>query len=191
MVIDSALAWPAKSYPKRVNLRDGSRVLFRPLEAPDRDALLAFFSAIPEQERFFLKDDVTSPEVIGDWLREVERAFALVAEVSGRIIGEAALVRRRGKARGHLADVRVVVAEDFRNRGLGTSLISDLCDMARDVGLNGVLFEAVEDAQKEALAAADALGFVRLGRIYGGAIDRDGRLHDIVLLAMPLRRWRE
>ena len=98
-------------------------------------------------------------------------------------------MRRRGDARSHLADVRVVVAEDFRNRGLGTALIGDLCDLARDAGLAGVLFEAVEEVQREALAAADALGFVRLGRIYGGAIDREGRLHDIVLLAMPLRRW--
>jgi L-amino acid N-acyltransferase YncA len=190
-VIDCTLVWPTKAHPKQVTLRDGSIVICRPLQASDTDALLSFFRAIPEQERFFLKDDVTSPQVIGDWLRQVERAFALVAETSGRIVGEAALVRRRGKARSHLADVRVVVAEDFRNRGLGTALISDLCDLARDAGLNGVLFEAVEEVQKEALAAADALGFVRLGRIYGGAIDRDGRLHDILLLAMPLRRWRE
>jgi GNAT superfamily N-acetyltransferase len=82
-----------------------------------------------------------------------------------------------------------VVAEDFRNRGLGTALIGDLCDLARDAGLNGVLFEAVEEVQKEALAAADALCPPRAD--LRGAIDRDGRLHDIVLLAMPLRRWRE
>src|SRR5439155_349591 len=85
---------------------------------------------------------------------------------------------------------RVVVAQDYRHRGLGTALLSELLDVARDSGLSGVLFEAVADAQAQALAAAESLGFIRLGLVHGGAIDPDGRLHDVVLLVMPLRRWR-
>jgi GNAT superfamily N-acetyltransferase len=195
---------PADNYPKDIPLRDELTVSVRPLAAGDEDALLVFFRAIPENERFFLKDDVTSPDIIRGWVRDTQRpapepspgtrtagrSFALIALNDGRIVGEAALVRRRGKARSHLADLRVMVAEDVRHHGLGTALISELCDVARDTGLNGVLFEAVEEAQDEALAAADALGFTRLGRIYGGAIDPEGRLHDVVLLAMPMRRWR-
>lgn len=187
---ESDIAWPAAAYPKEISLRDDSTVSVRPPEAKDAEALLAFFRDIPERERFFLKDDVTLPTLIADWVRGTDRAFTLIALISGRIVGEAALVRRRGKARSHVADVRVVVAQDARGRGLGTALIGELCDVARDAGLSGVLFEAVEDAQAEALAAADSLGFVRLGRIYGGAIDPEGRLHDLIVLVMPLRRWR-
>jgi GNAT superfamily N-acetyltransferase len=195
---------PADNYPKDLPQRDALTVSIRPLAAGDEDALLAFFGDIPEHERFFLKDDVTSPDLIRGWIADAERpdpepgptartagrAFVLIALNDGRIVGEAALVRRRGKARSHLADVRVVVAQDVRHHGLGTALISELCDVARDTGLSGVLFEAVEEAQAEALAAAEALGFTRLGRVYGGAIDPEGRLHDVVLLAMPVRRWR-
>src|SRR5438309_315537 len=83
-----------------------------------------------------------------------------------------------------------VVHQDYRHRGLGTALLSELLDVARDSGLSGVLFEAVADAQAQALAAAESLGFIRLGLVHGGAIDPDGRLHDVVLLVMPLRRWR-
>jgi L-amino acid N-acyltransferase YncA len=198
------MPWPATDYPKDLPLRDGLTVLIRPLAAGDEDALLAFFRDIPEHERFFLKDDVSSPDLIRGWIRDAERpdpepsptartagrAFTLIALVAERIVGEAALVRRRGKARRHLADLRVVVAQDNRHHGLGTALISELCDVARDAGLSGVLFEAIEEAQAEALHAAESLGFTRLGRVYGGAIDPDGRLHDVVLLAMPLRRWR-
>ena len=204
---------PAANYPKDLPLRDALTVSIRPLAAGDEDALLAFFRDIPEHERFFLKDDVTSPGPhprVGPRRRaprlparlrrgphrrtrlraDCSRRGAPGRRPSGRIVGEAALVRRRGKARSHLADVRVIVAQDVRHHGLGTALISELCDVARDTGLNGVLFEAVEEAQDEALAAADALGFTRLGRVYGGAIDPEGRLHDVVLLAMPMRRWR-
>jgi|SRR3989441_5101872 len=206
------MPWPDAAYPKTVALRDGAEVLVRRLAAGDEDALLAFFQAVPEAERFFLKDDVTSPDLIRGWVRDAERpdpepsptartggrAFALIALEAarpdgrpyGRILAEAALVRRRGAARGHLADLRIVVAQDYRHRGLGTALLSELLDVARDSGLSGVLFEAVADAQAQALAAAESLGFIRLGLIHGGAIDPDGRLHDVVLLVMPLRRWR-
>src|SRR5438128_1474297 len=82
------------------------------------------------------------------------------------------------------------VAQDHRRPGLGTALLGELLDVAPDSGLSGVLFEAVADAQAQALAAAESLGFIRLGLVHGGAIDPDGRLHDVVLLVMPLRRWR-
>jgi len=206
------MPWPDAAFPKTIALRDGAEVLVRRLAAGDEDALRAFFQAIPEAERFFLKDDVTSPDLIGGWVRDAERpdpepsptalapaspsgrtggrAFALIAVDAPRILAEAALVRRRGAARGHLADLRVVVAEDYRHRGLGTAILSELLDVARDSGLNGVLFEAVADVQAQALAAAESLGFIRLGLVHGGAIDPDGRLHDVVMLVMPLRRWR-
>jgi len=198
------MPWPDAAYPKTVALRDGTEVLVRRLAAGDEDALLSFFQAVPEAERFFLKDDVTSPDLIRGWVRDAERpdpepsptprtagrAFALIAVDDGRVLAEAALVRRRGGARGHLADLRVVVAQDYRHRGLGTAILSELLDVARDSGLNGVLFEAVADVQAQALAAAESLGFIRLGLVHGGAIDPDGRLHDVVMLVMPLRRWR-
>ena len=198
------MPWPDAAYPKTIALRDGAQLTVRRLAAGDEDPLLAFFQAIPEAERFFLKDDVTSPEIIRGWVRDAERpdpepsptartagrAFALVAVQAARVLAEAALVRRRGAARSHLADLRVVVAEDYRHRGLGSALLSELLDVARDSGLSGVLFEAVADVQAQALAAAESLGFIRLGLIHGGAIDPDGRLHDVVLLVMPLRRWR-
>ena len=212
LLYSHSMPWPDAAYPKTVALRDGAEVLVRRLAAGDEDALLAFFQAIPEAERFFLKDDVTSPDLIRGWVRDAERpdpepsptarapaspsgrtggrAFALIALEDERILAEAALVRRRGAARGHLADLRVVVHQDYRHRGLGTALLSELLDVARDSGLSGVLFEAVADAQAQALAAAESLGFIRLGLVHGGAIDPDGRLHDVVLLVMPLRRWR-
>ncbi|TMG08298.1 MAG: hypothetical protein E6I02_03605, partial [Chloroflexi bacterium] len=106
------MPWPDAAYPKTVALRDGAEVLVRRLAAGDEDALLAFFQAIPEAERFFLKDDVTSPDLIRGWVRDAERpdpepsptarapaspsgrtggrAFALIALEDERILAEAA-----------------------------------------------------------------------------------------------------
>jgi L-amino acid N-acyltransferase YncA len=179
------------AYPKDVTLRDGSKVRLRPLQRDDAERLLDFFLGIPEDERYFLKDDVTSPAVIREWTEKLDydRALPLLALADERIVAEAVLIRRRGNARSHLADLRIVVAPEFRDRGLGTTMIRELCDIADDADLNGVLFEVVEDVQADALEAAGWLGFVGVGKIEGGAMDRQGRLHNVVLLVMPLGKW--
>jgi L-amino acid N-acyltransferase YncA len=179
------------AYPKEITLRDGSRVTVRPLEAGDEDDLLRFFLDLPEDERYFLKDDVTSPEVVRRWTHELnyDRALPLIAINGGHIVAEAVLVRRRGNARSHIGEVRVTVAPEFRSRGLGTDLIRHLCDIADDAGLERVMFEIVADREAEALKAAEWMGFLRVGTIEGGARDPKDHAHDIILLTMPLGKW--
>jgi L-amino acid N-acyltransferase YncA len=181
------------AYPKQITFRDGSTATARPLETGDADGLLDFFLSVPEEDRFFLKDDVTSPALIREWTQNLDydRALPLVALDDGRIVAEGVLVRRRGNARSHMAAVRIAVTPDWRNRGLGSALLRELCDVATDAELDAVLLEVVEDCEQAAIEAADAMGFVRIGRIEGGARDQQGRLHDIVLLAMPLGKYYE
>ena len=179
------------AFPKEIGLRDGSRVLVRPLEDGDEQVLLDFFLGIPEDERFFLKEDVTAPRVVDRWVRErdVRRALALLAIDGSRVVADAVLVRRRGNSRSHIGEIRVVVAREYRERGLGTALIRELCDVADDAGLEKVMFELVTDREQEAIRAAEWLGFLRVATIEGGAVDPMGHHHDVVLMAMPLGRW--
>jgi GNAT superfamily N-acetyltransferase len=179
------------AYPKDVVLRDGGRLTIRPVEEGDEQALLAFFLSVPEEERFFLKEDVTSPEVIGRWVRERDyaRALPLLALDGSNVVADAVLIRRRGTSRSHVGEIRVVVAPSYRERGLGTTLIRELCDIADDAGLEKVLFELVTDREGEAIRAAEWLGFLRAATIEGGAVDTLGHHHDVVLMAMPLGRW--
>ena len=179
------------AFPKEVCLRDGSRILVKALEAGDEQALLDFFLRIPEEERFFLKEDVTAPGVVQRWVRERDfrRALALLAVDGSRIVADAVLVRRRGNSRSHIGEIRVVVAPEYRDHGLGTALIRELCDIADDAGLEKVMFELIADKEQEAIRAAEWLGFLRVATIEGGAVDPLGHHHDVVLMAMPLGRW--
>ena len=186
-----AAVYAIPAYPKDLTLRDGSAVTMRPLERKDSDALLQFFLGIPEADRFFLKDDVTSPEVIRSWTDELDyrRALPLVAIADGDILAEAVLVRRRGNARSHAGEIRVTVTPEFRDRGLGTTLIRELCDIADDAELDKVTFEVVADMEEDAVKAGEWLGFLRAGTIEGGARDQEGHQHDVVIMAMPLGKW--
>ena len=40
--------------------------------ATDEAALLDFFLRVPDADRFYLKEDVTSPEVIGRWFEHLD-----------------------------------------------------------------------------------------------------------------------
>lgn len=179
------------AYPKELTLRDGSVVTVRALERTDEGPLQAFFLGIPEEERFFLKDDVTSAEVIRSWVDGLDyrRALPLVAVVNGRFVAEAVLVRRRGNARSYIGEVRLTVSPEFRNRGLGTALIRELCDIADDEELDKVILEVVEDMEEDAVKAAEWLGFLRVGTIEGGTRDQAGHPHDVLIMAMPLGKW--
>jgi L-amino acid N-acyltransferase YncA len=185
--------YPITAYPKEVQLRDQSSVVVRPLAAGDADALLAFFLSIPEDERYYLKHEVTAPALIANWVENLDfhRVLPLVALEGDRIVGEAVLIRERGLARSHLGELRIVVSPGYRDKGLGTILIRELCDIASDAEFNGILFEVIPDTEPEAYETAQWLGFIRTGTIEGGARDRSGHLHDVALMVMPLGKWYE
>lgn len=181
------------AYPKEVQLRDQVKVVVRTLAEDDGDALLKFFLSIPEEERYYLKHEVTAPATIERWVKNLDfnRILPLVATEDGRIVGEAVLIRARGPARSHLGELRIVVSPDFRDKGLGTTLIRELCDIASDSDFTGIIFEVIPDAEQEAYETAQWLGFIRTGTIEGGARDEQGRLHDVALMVMPLGKWYE
>src|SRR5579883_2118826 len=171
-------------YPRDMGLRDGTRLTIRPLEQADCAALLAFFQRIPEQERFFLKDDVTSPAVIDRWTRELDydRALPLIALDGGRIVADAVLLRQRGGARSHLAELRLVVDPDYRHRGLGSLLMRELTEIAYDAELDQLVFELVKDVEDDALEAVSFFGAVPLATIPEIVKDPHGKPHDLVYL---------
>jgi L-amino acid N-acyltransferase YncA len=181
------------AYPKKAALRDGSTVELRPLVQQDADALSAFFKRIPEGERYFLSDDVTSPKVIGRWTTDIDfdRALPLVALDDGRIIADAVLIRSRHGAYRNVAHLRVAVDPQWRERGLGTALMKELCDIAADAELERVTAEFVAGVQDDAIGAAERLGFLRAATIHELLRDQHGRPHDVAVMSLPLGKWYE
>ena len=125
------------AYPQRVALLDGVEVTLRPMEPGDADALVEFFRMIPAEERFYLKEDVTSPKVIRRWTEELDydRALPLLALADGRVVADATLHRHRAGARHHVGELRIVVDPEYRNRGLGSTMMYHLMAIAREHGL--------------------------------------------------------
>ena len=178
----------AESYPKTIMLRDGAQVKLRPLQEVDKIRLLEFFKHVPEEDRFYLKENVTAPEVIQEWTGNIDfdRIIPIVGLVNERIIADATLHRSRAMARHHLGELRVVVDPAYREVGLGRRLIREMLDIAADVGLHCVAFELVAGRETAAINAASSVGFKEVATLPGRIKDFWGNYQDLVLLEMPL-----
>ena len=181
------------AYPKDVVLRDETKVVLKPMTEHDAGALLRFFLKIPSEDRYYLKEDVTSPTVTQRWARELDydRALPLLAWIDGRVVADATLHRQRAGARRHVGEVRILVDPEYRSQGLGTAMIRELATIANESGLEILTFEVVADKEDAAIAAAKFVGFVPVGVLGGHAKDPDSHPRDLVMMEMPLGKWFE
>ena len=64
MTMQKVHTYAMNAYPKDLTLRDGAVVTLEPMTESDAETVLEFFRGVPEADRFYMKEDVTSPHVI-------------------------------------------------------------------------------------------------------------------------------
>jgi RimJ/RimL family protein N-acetyltransferase len=180
-------------YPKDVTLGDGTEVTLRLMVREDEDKLLRFFRSVPDEDRIFLADDVTNRAVIRKWVRELdyERVLPILAEKDGDIIADCTLRTNRMGWMRHVGEVRSVVALEYRRRGLATLIISRLIEHAVLMGLDKIVFRAM-DTQVGAIKAMEALGFTKEAVLKDHVTDLRGRPHNLIILTNYVAElWRK
>tara|TARA_B100001964_G_scaffold228823_1_gene280413 strand:- start:862 stop:1401 length:540 start_codon:yes stop_codon:yes gene_type:complete len=175
-------------------LRDGDKVSVRPLDPEDKIALLEFFERIPEEERYYLKENVASAKVIHGWTSNMDftKVIPIVAVSGSAIVADATLHLNRTPARHHIGEVRVVVDPAYREVGLGGRLIREILDIAANLGLVKVSFELVAQREKEAVCAAERVGFKEVAVLEERVKDFWGNFQDVIMLEIPVanrERW--
>jgi len=175
-------------YKKEGVLKDGSRVMLRPMVREDREKLLAFFRGLDEKDLLFLRSDVRNPAVIDRWVNNIDyrRAFPLLAEAEGRIVGDGTLHMRPVGWKRHVGNIRVVVAKDYQGRGLGTLLINELVELAGEFGLEKLVAEIHLQAYS-ALAAFKHAGFSTKAVFEDLVKDLTGRSSDLVVMVCDVQ----
>jgi len=175
-------------FPKKVQLQTGTSVTIRPMVKEDADKLHTFFSRVSREDRLFLRDDVSMRDVIDAWVRELdyEKVLPLVAEVGGNIVGDATLHRRKFGWTSHVGKVRLVVDKDYRGKGLGTTMIEALIDIAKKAGLQLLVAEIMGN-QTAAIAAFRRLGFEKEAVFYNHVKDQTGQDRNLVVLIKNLQ----
>ncbi len=175
-------------YPVQVRLENGTTVTIRPLEKSDKVLLARFFQRVSEEDRFYLKENVTAPEVIQGWIdtMDLDRVVPIVALDRDRIVADATLHRSRAPARRHIGEIRVVVDPDFRGEGLGPRMIHELVDIGTAIELERLIFELVDRRELGAIHAAVQVGFEESAVLKGRVKDVYGSYQDLVVLELNL-----
>jgi L-amino acid N-acyltransferase YncA len=182
--------YPIPGYPTVYQTPGATQITIRPMLPTDKEALLDFFGRIAPEDRLYLKDDVTSPEVIEQWAATLDykQVLPLLALRDDKIIGDGTLHRSQDEVRQHIGEVRIVIDPAYRNQGVGRHLLQRLIDIAKaeDRDLEKMLLEVVNDTERAAQRAAKALGFVQVAPFSEHVRYYSSEPHDLIVMELQV-----
>jgi len=179
---------PHRRLPRSLDLA-GEAVELRAMSGADEAAVLAFASAAPAHDLLFLARDITHPKVVKAWVREIEAGtiITMLAWRGEAIVGCAAIIRDPLSWSGHVAEIRVVLLDSMRGKGLGRLLTEEAFATALGQGAEKITARMTLD-QKGAIAVFEGLGFTLEAMLRDQVKDRDGRKHDLLILSHDVAR---
>ena len=171
-------------YPKEVTLRDGSKVIFRPVVKEDEEGLYQFFKGMSKEDRLYLRDNVADREVIHGWMENIdyEKVLPIVALDGDIIVADATLHRNPHGWMRHVGEIRMSVSGSHRGRGLARIIAAEIFQQAVGLGLDKLVAEMLT-IQKNAQRVFTRLGFVEEALLKDHGMDADGNKHDLIIMS--------
>ena len=172
-----------RTYPRTVACGDAQVEIAR-MTAGDRAALVAFVATLAPQDLLFVPRDLGHPKVVDAWMRSIDAGelVSLAARSDGKMVGCTAIFVDELSWSKHVGELRILVGPAWRGRGLGRTLIQECFAQALELGLAKLIAQMTVD-QRAAIAVFEELGFRAEALLSKHVADRDGKQHDLVLLA--------
>jgi len=170
-------------YPKSENLKDGSQITIRPLRKEDEKMLHEYFLKLPPEDRMCLRNDVTDPKVIENWIYDLDYdvILPLVALDADRIVANATLQFDPVGWTKHQGEIRITCDPEYREKGLSTILVENLMQIAVDFGLEQLTAE-IALVLDEAYFLFEKLGFQEAAVLKDFIKDYQENYQDLVLM---------
>jgi len=171
-------------YPKEVTLRDGTKVIFRPVVKEDEEALYQFFKGMSKEDRLYLRDDVASREVIQAWMENIDydTVLPILAFDGDTIVADATLHRNPHGWMRHVGEIRMSVAGSHRGKGLARIIAAEIFHQAVGLGLDKLVAEMLT-IQKNAQRVFTRLGFKQEAVLKDHGMDASGNKHDLIIMS--------
>ena len=176
------------TYQKEVSLKDGTKILLRPMVQTDKEALYEFFKAVSEEEARYLRDDVKSRLLIESWAKNLDysRTLPILALKGDLIIADATINRRQFGWKWHLGTVRIFVHNDYRNLGLGEIMVDELVRIAYKLGIEKLVLE-IPDTNTAVINTFTKAGFHRAALIPNMVKDRQNMPVDLAVMMRDIK----
>lgn len=178
---------------KEVCLKDGTPVAIRTMTAADLEASCAFFAALSKLDRAYLRRDVTRREVVAQRIEALGsgKVKRLVALIGDRIVADAALEMAGQGWDEHVAELRLIVAREYRRKGLGALMARELYALAAEAKIEELRVKMMRP-QKAARSIFRKLGFHEETLLPDYVKDARGKKQDLILMRCDLEAlWRE
>lgn len=175
-------------YPKTVEC-GGRPIILRDFETADLGAVRDFTAGLPAHDLLFLARDIQHPKVISAWLDAIADGTiqSLLALDGDKVVGSTAIVRDLRGWSPHVAELRLLIAEEYRGKGLGRILLNHSFTDAIDAGAEKLLARMTPD-QRGAIALFEEMGFRGEAMLRDHVKDHDGAVHDLAILSLDVAR---
>jgi L-amino acid N-acyltransferase YncA len=174
-------------------LKDGTEILIRLQRKDDLDQLFEFFQAMPEEDKRFLRYDVSRREVLEDRFRAAEtgRIQRVVAIANNDIAAEGVLELEGHGWKEHVGELRLFVNRAYQRKGLGMLMARELYTLAAAAKVEEIVVKMMRP-QIAARKIFRRLGFHEEILIPDYVKDRSGEVQDLILMRCDLDSlWQE
>lgn len=155
-------------------------ICVRKFEKKDLKAMLEIWNDVVEEGMAFPQTDALD-EKSGEEFFSSQTVTCVAEEVkSGEITGLYILHPNNVGRCGHISNASYAVGKAQRGRHIGEMLVADSLKRAKENGFGILQFNAVVKTNMPARKLYEKLGFVPLGVIPGGILQKDGKYEDIV-----------
>ena len=149
-----------------------------PITSADIDHVIAFFGGLSERDLTFIREDLSDTAALAAFAGQPLRWI----DTDGSAIAGYVAVERLPGWSSHVGELRLVVDPTRRGSGLGRALAQHALSAAFTAGIRKMVVElAVE--QEGAIEMFSGLGFTGEALLRDHIRDRDGKLHDLLVLA--------
>ena len=155
----------------------------------DIPALARFARSVPTHDLLFLGRDIREAKVLEAWVRAQTAGdiASFVALDGSNVVATIAAVSDRLSWSPHVWDVRLLVAPEWRNRGLGRRLLESAIAAACERGATKLTARMTPD-QVGAITLFEESGFRAEALLRDQVRDDGGTPHDIAVLALDPQR---
>lgn len=173
---------------KIIRFKDGTEAFIRTMCKEDLDRSLAFFQALPDEDRKYLRRDVTKREVVA-WRIEAmqsSRVKRLVALLDDEIIAEGSLELETQEWKKHIGEIRLIVARSFQRKGLGRLMARELYFLALSDKIEELVVKVMRP-QVRAHSIFKRLGFAEDIALSEYVKDQTGTKQDLIVMRCELQ----
>ena len=178
---------------KIVELKDNTEVVLRQLKKKDRNRLIAFFGSLPKEDRRYLRVDITDKETVNEIIKSSKSGVnsRIVALINNKIVGSGLLELEKRKWKKHFCEIRLIVSNAYRRKGLGMLLAKELYLLAISEKVEDIIVKMMKP-QVSAINIFKRMGFKQETVLPDYVKDLDGTKRDLIIMRCNVNEmWKE